>query len=49
MSDWNPLLYSRFEDERTRPARELLARVPFLKAAQAGYPGCGQDNSPELP
>ena len=27
MADWNPALYSRFEDERTRPARELLARV----------------------
>ena len=27
MSDWNPDLYRRFEDERTRPARELLARV----------------------
>ncbi|MCZ8257645.1 MAG: trans-aconitate 2-methyltransferase, partial [Polaromonas sp.] len=28
MSDWNPALYSRYEDERTRPAQELLARVP---------------------
>ena len=28
MADWNPALYSRFEDERTRPARELLARSP---------------------
>lgn len=25
MSDWNPALYARFEDERTRPAAELLA------------------------
>ena len=30
MTDWNPALYTRFEDERTRPAAELLARVPAL-------------------
>ncbi|MEO7127300.1 MAG: trans-aconitate 2-methyltransferase, partial [Rhodoferax sp.] len=28
MRDWNPDLYRRYEDERTRPARDLLARVP---------------------
>ena len=27
MADWNPALYTRFEDQRTRPAAELLARV----------------------
>ncbi|MGE8493018.1 MAG: trans-aconitate 2-methyltransferase, partial [Comamonas sp.] len=27
MLAWNAQLYSRFEDERTRPAAELLARV----------------------
>ena len=27
MTDWNPELYRKFEDEHTRPARELLARV----------------------
>lgn len=48
MSDWNPALYSRFEDERTRPARELLARVP-LGAAHVAYDlGCGPGNSTEL-
>lgn len=26
MLDWNPALYTRYEDERTRPAAELLAR-----------------------
>ena len=28
MADWNPGLYRRFEEERTRPARDLLAGVP---------------------
>ena len=50
MSDWNPALYSRFEEERTRPARELLARVPLgLIAVRIAYDlGCGPANSTEL-
>ena len=48
MSDWNPSLYSRFEDERTRPARELLGRVPMVNAANVVDLGCGPGNSTEL-
>jgi trans-aconitate 2-methyltransferase len=46
--DWNPELYKRFEDERTRPARELLARVPLESAQHVFDLGCGPGNSTEL-
>ncbi len=47
-SDWNPSLYMKFMDERTRAARDLLARVP-LDSAQLIYDlGCGPGNSSEL-
>lgn len=48
MADWNPALYRRFEDERTRPAAELLARVPLGRATFAVDLGCGPGNSTEL-
>ncbi|HWI11718.1 MAG TPA: trans-aconitate 2-methyltransferase [Burkholderiaceae bacterium] len=46
--DWNPELYRRFEDERTRPARELLARVTSAAPARVYDLGCGPGNSTEL-
>jgi trans-aconitate 2-methyltransferase len=46
--DWNPELYRRFEDERTRPAAELLARVRLTTASRVYDLGCGPGNSTEL-
>lgn len=47
-STWNPERYLAFGDQRTRPAIDLLARVPLATAARIADLGCGPGNSTRL-
>ena len=45
---WSPLQYSRFEDDRTRPVRDLVAAIPVLEPGVVIDLGCGPGNSTEI-
>ncbi len=45
---WSAAQYVKFEEERTRPVRDLAARIPNPDALSAADVGCGPGNSTEV-
>jgi trans-aconitate 2-methyltransferase len=45
---WLASQYTKFEDERTRPVRDLVAGIPTADALRALDLGCGPGNSTEV-
>ena len=45
MSDWNPNLYLKFEQERTQPVKDLISRIKKQNPGRIIDIGCGPGNS----
>ena len=48
MPDWHPAQYLKFAEERTRPCRDLAARVDLAAPRRIIDLGCGPGNSTEV-